>query len=69
MDATERDYGQGRVVESSQGTVATWGDEASSLMLERRVVREGLPRYVISLLDNAIYLLKGETCSPKRYQA
>ena len=69
VGAAVKDYGQGGVVESSQGIVATWADEASSLMMEQRVGKEGRPRYVISLLDNAIYLLKGETCSPRRYQA
>lgn len=56
-------YGKGEIIDSMEGPIVIWGDELSSLKMERRVFKGDQNRYVLSLLDNALYLSRGETCS------
>ena len=56
-------YGKGEILDSMQGPVVIWGDEMSSLKMERKALKGDQFRYVLSLLDNAIFLSRGETCS------
>ena len=61
-------YGQGEVLDSIQGPVVIWGDEMSSLKMERKAFNGDPNRYVLSLLDNAIFLSREQTCSSQKLE-
>ncbi len=63
-----REYGPGKQIQTTQGPVMMWGDEATSVKLERRPQKKGEYRYVLSLLDNVIYLSRGEKCESKPHK-
>ena len=56
-------YGKGEILDSMQGPIVIWGDEMSSLKMEKKAFKGDQNRYVLSLLDNALFLSRGETCS------
>jgi hypothetical protein len=63
-----QEFGPGKQLETTAGPVLMWGDEESSLKMERRRLKGGKFRYVLSILDNAIFLSRGENCSSQPFK-
>lgn len=62
------ELGNGKQLETTKGPIIMWGDEESSLKMEKRPLKGGQFRYVLSLLDNAIFLSRGEKCSSRPFK-